>query len=151
MFNFCGYCSNELVDGVCPECGRQFRTASDLAKDVVEVLMERQEACNVFILAAAKALEAQTDDAEVIITATTEFIAELSMVDETVMDLLDYINQVELEEEYSICDECFCQGCPYADECDGDCFFDDEDFFSEDDQETGSEDTNSEDGSEKTE
>lgn len=144
MLLFCGYCSEELEDGVCPQCGADFRNVCNtIARDAVEVVLSRQEAVNVFILAAASRLEETDDglDLEAAVSAMTELLSEIRVTDDTILELLDYIDETEgcqCDEEFDYCDgecdecdeECLCNGCPYFDECDGEeCYFDDEDFL----------------------
>jgi len=126
MCDFCGRDPENLKNGVCPECFMQSRSAIELSKDLVEAILTRNEVCNTFILAAAKALENNAADPAGIIYETTGLMAELSVVDQTALDLLEYIDTVE----GIVPQSCYCNGCPYAEDCDGiDCFFDDPDFF----------------------
>lgn len=127
MCDFCKKCSEGLEEGISLAVFMQSRPTASIAEDLAEVLMQRQEAGNVFILAAAKALENNSGDAVAIISATTDLMVELAEVDQTVFDLIEYVDEAEA----CCCDDCFCCGCPYANECGGDCFFEDEDFFAQ--------------------
>jgi len=118
----CDFCEN----GTCLECLIQSRSAVELSKDFVDALLSRIEVCNTFVLAAAKALENNPEDPAGIICETTGLLVELSFVDRTISEMLEYIDVVE-----GCCGiSDFCRGCPYSEDCNGiDCFFDDPDFF----------------------
>ncbi|MDD2376701.1 MAG: hypothetical protein PHD15_04805 [Clostridia bacterium] len=122
----CDGCNKCSENGICPECFLQVRSSLELSKDMVNILLLRLESCNAILFAAANALENNSEYPEAIISATTELVVELAEVDQNVLDLLDYIDE---EEKNSYCDDCICIGCPYALDCGGVCFFDDEDFF----------------------
>ena len=132
MCDFCGRESENIGNLICPECFMQSRSAIELAKDAVVVLLSRQKSCNVFLLAAAKSLEKSTEPPAEIIYETTQLIIELSYVDQAVTELLEYIDEVEgVPSEPCPYFGClYAESCPYAEDCDGvDCFFDDPDFF----------------------
>jgi len=119
----CDFCEN----GTCLECLIQSRSAIEMSKDFVDALLSRIEVCNTFVLAAAKALENNSEDPAGIICETTGLLVELSFVDQTISQLLEYIDAVE-----GCCGtDDFCRGCPYAEDCNttDECFFDDPDFF----------------------
>ena len=125
----CNFGRNGLENpknGMCPKCFAQSRSAVELSKDVVLALITRIDACSEFVLAAAKALETNPDNPADIIATTADLMTELAVVDQTVWDLLEYIDEVE-----GCCGKAsYCDGCPYTEDCDGvDCFFEDPDFF----------------------
>jgi len=118
-----------------PECGLLIYPVSETAKDALDVLLSRQEACNTILLAIASALKDHevdvTETVSDIIAATNEFITVLADTDQTVLELLGFIEETECSEcEVCLgCDECLCCGCPYAGKCDGYCYFEQDGFF----------------------
>lgn len=115
-------CLEIVVLDQCPECGMPYSVVADISKDMVEVILSRQEACNALILAAANALENEDVDVAGVLEQTNNILESLSVTDETVIVLTELI-----DEEVSRCDDCLCVGCQYAEDCDGtECKLDDE-------------------------
>lgn len=115
MFEFCGYCSSELVEGICPECGADFNgMASDLRRTIVLAVVGRHNACTELISAAADAIKYASEENPVvtgdIIDGTTQLIIENSLDNEQLLGALELI-----EEECDGCCGCCC-GC-FTEEC----------------------------------
>lgn len=119
----------DLEEGVFPGFIFEFRTASEIAKDMTEVILSRHDACNAFIAAAAKALENNPEDPVGLVESVNDIVILLTEGDQTLLELIDFIDETE-----SACPDCLCCGCPYAGECGGDCYFEDEDFFKKDEE-----------------
>lgn len=117
-------CSNEPNCDACPIL-ESLPTSVECVKNTLEVLLTRQDACNELIFAVAKAIGDGVDNTEAVLCEVNTLLANLAGVDETVNELLVYID----EEENGVYLDDLCEGCPYADECGGDCYFEDEDFF----------------------
>lgn len=107
-------CLEIVVLDACPECGTPFSVVADISKDMVEVIMARQEACNALIIAAANALENADADVASVLEQTNNILESLSVADETLIVLTELI-----DEETSRCENCLCVGCEYAEDCDG--------------------------------
>lgn len=126
----------EILLGGCPVCGSPFSTSLDLAKGMVEVLLARQEACNVFILAAAGAIEKEGADVTGIMTEANDMMVSLLNVDETLTGLINFIE----EKETDFCEDCLCNGCEFTEECDGtNCVYEDEQVVTENTEEAAKE------------
>lgn len=128
---YCKICEDLEILDVCPVCGSQFSTSVDLAKGMVEVLLARQEACNALIIAAAGAIDKGEKDVAGIMSEANDIMISLGEVDETLICLIEFI-----EEKEDFCADCLCNGCEYAEECDGtDCKLEDEQVVTKNEEE----------------
>ncbi len=145
MFNFCGHCGKELKKGFCKECGADFDISFVTPDDVLDAMLLRKDCVSEFIVSIGKAVMESPENAMEIMAAADSFISGLEPEDEVIYSLLEavcncyededeeYYEEIEYdydeEDDRVKLEDCICPGCPYINECGGDCFFEDEDFL----------------------